>query len=150
GLAQLPEGTHSMMRMSRRALLRTGTASTLASGMVALSEQGARADDAKPPLPPSFDTLKPLGDRARPITVAEFRERVGRAQRRMHEAKPRFDALYLTPGIGMSYFTGIRWSGGERLFAITIPREGDPFLVCPAFEVGRAREQLRWEMEVRG
>ena len=42
----------------------------------------------------------------------------------------------------MSYFTNIRWGGGERLFAVVIPVQGAAFVVCPAFEEDRAREQL--------
>jgi Xaa-Pro dipeptidase len=48
----------------------------------------------------------------------------------------------LTQGTSLAYFTGIRWSGGERLFTTVIPHKGVPFVVCPAFEEDRAREQL--------
>lgn len=48
----------------------------------------------------------------------------------------------LTPGTSLVYFANIRWSGGERLFACVIPRKGEPFFVCPAFEEDRAREQI--------
>jgi Xaa-Pro dipeptidase len=36
----------------------------------------------------------------------------------------------------------MRWWGGERLFAMVLPAKGKPFYVCPAFEEGRAREQI--------
>ena len=52
------------------------------------------------------------------------------------------DAVFLTGGTSMVYFTNIRWGGGERLFTVVIPVNGDAFVVCPAFEEGRAREQL--------
>ena len=42
----------------------------------------------------------------------------------------------------LRYFTGIRWWGGERMFALVLPVKGAAFYVCPAFEEGRAREQL--------
>jgi Xaa-Pro dipeptidase len=42
----------------------------------------------------------------------------------------------------MVYFTNISWGGGERLFTVVIPASGEPFVVCPAFEEDRAREQL--------
>jgi len=42
----------------------------------------------------------------------------------------------------LKYFTGIRWWGGERMFALVLPAKGIPFYVCPAFEEGRAREQI--------
>jgi len=52
------------------------------------------------------------------------------------------DALFLTGGTSMIYFTNVRWGGGERLFTVVIPVDGEPFVVCPAFEEDRAREQL--------
>ncbi len=58
----------------------------------------------------------------------------------MTQAK--LDALVLTPGTSLRYFTGIRWYGGERLFACVVPRRGEPFFVCPAFEEDRAHEQI--------
>ena len=40
------------------------------------------------------------------------------------------------------YFSGIHWWGGERTFAMVLPAKGAAFYVCPAFEEGRAREQI--------
>ena len=45
-------------------------------------------------------------------------------------------------GTSLRYFTGIRWWGGERTFALILPAKGAAFYVCPAFEEGRAREQI--------
>jgi Xaa-Pro dipeptidase len=45
-------------------------------------------------------------------------------------------------GTSLKYFTGIRWWGGERTFALVLPAKGSAFYVCPAFEEGRAREQI--------
>ena len=52
------------------------------------------------------------------------------------------DAIVLMEGASLRYFTGIRWWGGERLFALVLPAKAAAFYVCPAFEEGRAREQL--------
>ena len=41
-----------------------------------------------------------------------------------------------------AYFSGIRWWNSERLFALVLPAKGEAFYVCPAFEEGRAREQI--------
>src|SRR5207302_11332052 len=51
-------------------------------------------------------------------------------------------ALLLMDGSSLTYFTGIRWGGGERMFAMVLPAKGKAFYVCPGFEEGRAREQL--------
>ena len=52
------------------------------------------------------------------------------------------DAILLMEGTSLNYFTGIRWWGGERMFAMVLPAKGTAFYVCPAFEEGRAREQI--------
>ncbi len=52
------------------------------------------------------------------------------------------DAILLMEGTSLKYFTGIRWWGGERMFALVLPAKGAAFYVCPAFEEGRAREQI--------
>jgi Xaa-Pro dipeptidase len=52
------------------------------------------------------------------------------------------DAILLMEGTSLNYFTGIRWWGGERLFAMVLPAKGTAFYVCPGFEEGRAREQI--------
>lgn len=77
---------------------------------------------------------------ATPISMDERRGRIEKARRLMAGQKMR--ALVLTPGTSLFYFTNIRWSGGERLFACVIPSKGEPFFVCPAFEEDRAREQI--------
>lgn len=91
-------------------------------------------------LPASIQALTSIRDRARPITNDERRGRIERARRLMAEHK--IDAMVLCSGTSLVYFTNIRWSGAERLFACVVPVKGDPFVVCPAFEEDRAREQL--------
>jgi len=54
----------------------------------------------------------------------------------------KIDAIILTGGTSLNYFTGIRWGNSERLFAVVIPKVGNPYIVTPAFEEDRTREQL--------
>jgi len=91
-------------------------------------------------LPPSIAALASMRDRAKPITIDERAKRIGRAKQLMGEQK--LNAIILTGGTSLTYFTGIRWGLSERLFAVVIPRDGAPFVVCPAFEKDRSREQL--------
>ena len=142
------------MKITRRKILKT--AATVPVGISAAAifgaPLGARTSELQqspPPLPPAFDTLKPLGDRVKPIRTEEFQARIARAQQLMTDARPRFDALYVTPGTTLAYFTGIRWWPSERLLALLLPRQGEPALVCPAFEEGRVRELIRWPIEIR-
>jgi Xaa-Pro dipeptidase len=81
-----------------------------------------------------------MKDLATPITTEERLARQDKA-RRLMEAN-HCDALLLMEGTSLNYFTGIRWWGGERLFAMVLPAKGEALYVCPGFEEGRAREQL--------
>jgi Xaa-Pro dipeptidase len=130
---------------SRRHFLGSSAAAILVSRasrlFAAAPQRGRAAQDAEDgPLPPSIAALTPMRDQARPITNDERRARIERARRLMAEAK--IDALLLAGGTSMTYFTNMRWGGGERLFAAVIPVKGEPFFVCPAFEVDRAQELI--------
>lgn len=130
-------------RIGRRELLYSGAAAA------ALAPVAARAQEKPAPLPKSFDALKPLGSRVKPIPSEEFQGRIARAQQLLAEQQPRLDALFLAPGSGLYYFTGVRWWPSERLLGVLVPAKGQPIVVCPAFEEGRFREQLRFPAEVR-
>jgi len=90
-------------------------------------------------LPPAIRALKSVKAQARPITVDERRGRIERARGLMRANGQ--DALMLTGGTSMEYFTGIRWGLSERLLAAVIPAVGSAFLVTPKFEEERAMEQ---------
>jgi len=98
---------------------------------------------------PAISSLKPLGNRVRPVTAEEFQDRARHAQELMAQLDPKFDALILGPGSCLYYFTGIRWGLSERLLCMVLPRSGQPILISPAFEEGRMRESLRYPVEVR-
>ncbi|HWZ98930.1 MAG TPA: Xaa-Pro peptidase family protein [Candidatus Dormibacteraeota bacterium] len=102
-----------------------------------------------PPGATSFSALRPLGSRVKPITGEEIRGRITHAQQLMGDFSPKFDVLFVAPGTSLYYFTGIRWWPSERLLGLFLTRTGDPLFVCPAFEEGRLREQLRFPAEVR-
>jgi Xaa-Pro dipeptidase len=91
------------------------------------------------PAPPATAQLKSRRSEARPITAGEREARVERARELMNAHK--LDALCLSGGTSLRYFTDVRWGNSERLFACVIPRKGELFYVCPAFEEERAREQ---------
>jgi Xaa-Pro dipeptidase len=99
--------------------------------------------------PQSFDALKPLGSRVKPIVAEEYQARIGRAQELLAEQDPKLDALFVAPGTSLYYFTGVHWWPSERLLGLLIPQKGQPLVVCPAFEEGRFREQLRFLAEIR-
>src|SRR5204863_8033656 len=119
---------------TRRSFFWSSAAALVAGRVAPASAQGNAA------LPRSLAALTSMRAQAKPITNQERRARIEKAQRLM--AEQRMDALMLTQGTSLVYFTNIRWGGGERLTACVIPAKGKPFLVCPAFEEDRAREQI--------
>jgi len=127
------------IHISRRQFLRSSAAAA-ALGPV---ESPARK------LPSSFDELKPLGGRVKPIASVEYQARLAHAQQLLGEQKPELNALFVAPGTSLYYFTGVRWWPSERLLGLLIPQTGMPLVVCPAFEEARFREQLRIPAGVR-
>jgi Xaa-Pro dipeptidase len=125
--------------ISRRRFLQAGGAASgvmVASRSLALA--AANADDSS--LPPAIAQLKSRKNEATPITVDERRERQDHARKLMSENS--LDAIVLMAGTSLNYFSGIHWWGSERTFALVLPAKGAAFYVCPAFEEGRAREQM--------
>jgi len=117
----------------------TGAAAGLS--VTRLSAQRGRGSDAPSgPLPPSIAALTSMRGRATPITADERRARIERARQIM--AAQKIDAIILAGGTSLHYFTGIRWGNSERLTAVIIPKVGNPYIVTPAFEEDRTREQL--------
>lgn len=123
--------------VSRRRFLRSGTVAAAVG--VALPRTVALAEDTKP-LPPAIAALRSMREEAKPVTVEERTARQEKARRLMSENG--LSAIVLTQGTSLIYFTGIQWWGGERLFAMVLPAKGEAFYVSPAFEEGRAREQI--------
>jgi len=114
-----------------------GAGTLIASGPLAAATAD-KSDDSS--LPPSLAALKSRKSEAAPITREERHERQERARKLMSENG--LDAIVLMAGTSLQYFSGIRWWGGERTFALVLPAKGAAFYVCPAFEEGRAREQI--------
>jgi Xaa-Pro dipeptidase len=100
----------------------------------------AQGSETASSLPPSIAALASMREEVKPITVEERRARIAKAQQLM--STHRLNAILLTGGTSLYYFTGVRWGNSERLFAAVIPASGKAFCVCPAFEEGRAREQF--------
>jgi Xaa-Pro dipeptidase len=138
--------------ISRRRFFKVGGAAAgvaVAHPLLA-SQATGKSDESS--LPPSLARLKSRKSEAVPITREERHERQERARKMMSENA--LDAILLMggapqgggnesgEGTSLRYFTGIRWWGGERLFALVLPAKAAAFCVCPAFEEGRAYEQI--------
>jgi Xaa-Pro dipeptidase len=125
--------------LSRRSFLWL-TSAAAGLSVTRVSAQRGRGADMSGPVPPSIAALMSLRSKAKPITAQERRGRIEKARRLMTDHK--IDAIMLAGGTSLTYFTGIRWGSSERLFAVVIPRVGNPYIVTPAFEEDRTREQL--------
>src|SRR5690242_14492547 len=89
---------------------------------------------------PAIAALKSRRGEAHPIPNEERVARVERAQRLMRENQ--LDAIAFGGGSSLVYFSGVRWGVSERLFLMVLPARGEPFFIAPAFEKGRALEQI--------
>jgi Xaa-Pro dipeptidase len=129
--------------ISRRRFLEAGG---VAAGVTAVARPllafGVTTDEKSgdSALPPSLARLGSRKNEATPITRGERHERQEHARNLMTENG--LDGVVLMEGTSLRYFTGIRWWGGERMFALVLPVKGAAFYVCPAFEEGRAHEQI--------
>jgi Xaa-Pro dipeptidase len=131
--------------LSRRSFLGLSSAAAAAVGAGGLTMQAAGQgeqpqEDAHRALPSAIAELQSMTAQVRPITNDERKARVEKAKSLM--AANKIDAIALCGGTSTLYFANAQIGGSERLWAIVIPAKANPFVICPAFEEGRAREIL--------
>jgi len=83
-----------------------------------------------------------------PIPLAEYTARIEKAQRRM--AQLGLDAMFLSAGANLEYFTGVRWNPSERMVGAILPAKGALEYLAPAFEEGTIRDFMVVEGPVSG
>ncbi|HXF96277.1 MAG TPA: Xaa-Pro peptidase family protein, partial [Gemmatimonadales bacterium] len=71
------------------------------------------------------------------LPAETFVRRLGRLREELQ--RRRLDVFFATPSTNYQYFTGYHPGRSERLIALLVPAEGDPLVICPAFEVERIR-----------
>ena len=125
---------------TRREFLGASSAAIAGTILAPSASPASSAPFQGAPVPPSIQALTSQKSRARPITVEERQGRIERARALLTAEK--LDALFLTGGTSLRYFTNISWGQSERLLGLILPREGRAFVVCPAFEKDRAEEQI--------
>lgn len=81
-----------------------------------------------------------------PITLAEYQQRIVKAQQLMREQN--ISALYLNAGTNLTYFTGTAWYSSERLVGAILPAEGELVYVAPWFEVSTLSGFMQIKSEV--
>ena len=123
--------------MNRRTFLVTASLAAAARG------QSPQA----PPVPDAFKNLKPMLDGVVPISDDERRTRLEKARGLMRQNK--LDAVFMEGGTSLYYFTGTRFSTGDRLFGLLLPARGEPLWIVPAADEARARQAMRLYTEAR-
>ena len=83
----------------------------------------------------------PLPNRPAAISADEYAARLAHARRLMREAGA--DALLVSAGMSLRYFTGIGWGASERLVGLLLTQDGEPLLIAPNFEEGSLDAVLR-------
>jgi Xaa-Pro dipeptidase len=121
---------------TRRRFLITSAAAAAVAPSLKLTAESEHPEK----LPPAISALTNRRAEALPISLAEREQRLERARTLMHQNK--IDAVVITTGTSLTYFTGLRWGQSERFFAWALPATGAPFIVCPVFEEGRVRERM--------
>lgn len=81
------------------------------------------------------------------ISREERLQRIERARRLTRDAGA--DALIVNAGASLRYFAGVPWGASERLVAMILPVDGQPVMICPAFESGSLEAVLEISAEVR-
>lgn len=92
-------------------------------------------------------SLAPWPTPAPAIGADEYQQRLDQARRLMREHG--VDALLITAGTSLRYFSGVPWGASERLVGLLLTQRGSPIVVCPAFEAGSLGAVLLIPAEVR-
>ena len=114
---------------------------------VAVGVAGAVARPAAAENSHASGKLQNMIGHAAPISVAERKSRIAKAQKLLQSAG--IDALLLEAGSALVYFTGIRWWRSERFTGAVIPAEGEIAVVTPYFEEPSIRESLAIGDDIR-
>jgi Xaa-Pro dipeptidase len=137
------------MRTARRTFLMRAAAGLGAGALTGGVDQaqggterpgGQAGGDVAADVPAAIRALRPMTAGIVPITIAERRTRLEKAQRLM--AENGIGAIVLEGGSSLFYFTGVRWGLSERPFVAVIPAKGELAWVSPGFEEARARELI--------
>ena len=83
-----------------------------------------------------------------PVAAKEFHQRLAKACQLMQQQQ--LDAMLLTAGTNLYYFTGLRWYASERLVAALLLADGSLHYIIPEFERGTIAPLLLLAGELHG
>lgn len=91
--------------------------------------------------------LQPWQQTAARISADEYQQRIEHARALLREQG--IDALLITAGTSLRYFTGVPWGASERLVGMLLTAHGLPIVICPEFEAGSLQPVLLVPADVR-
>jgi Xaa-Pro dipeptidase len=128
------------MKMHRRNFIKSGSITIASFGLVNSILAGCSSDSDR------FKEVENMTAGVEPLNVEDYKSRQNKASMLMGEN--RIDGLFITGGTNLKYFLDLEWWQSERLFGAIINLKGDPVWVCPAFELERAREVIRYGTDI--
>jgi Xaa-Pro dipeptidase len=93
------------------------------------------------PLPAPVLALTDRSKEIVPITVEERNNRIDLARELMKQYG--LNAILITTGASLRYFSSMQWGQSERFFAYVIPQAAAAFIVCPYLERDRLNEAMK-------
>ncbi|KPK86470.1 MAG: hypothetical protein AMS27_04990 [Bacteroides sp. SM23_62_1] len=82
-----------------------------------------------------------------PFVREDFLSRQEKAAGLMEESQ--INGLLITGGANLNYFLDLSWWQSERFFGAIMNKRGDPIWICPAFELERAKEVIKFGSDIR-
>ncbi|MEQ1515670.1 MAG: Xaa-Pro peptidase family protein [Usitatibacteraceae bacterium] len=94
----------------------------------------------------ALETLTDMTHGVQPISLAEYGDRIARAQGYMQAHG--IDATWIHAGTNMTYFSGTKWHPSERMVGAIVPAKGKIEYIAPYFEQNTLRDYMVVEGEV--
>ena len=129
------------MNIDRRNFIKTGTVSIAVYGFVNSVLTGCAGQSNR------FKKLENMTAGIEPLTREDYISRQVKAAILMEENQT--DGLLITGGANLKYFLDLSWWQSERFFGAILNRRGEPLWICPAFELERAREVIKFGSDIR-
>lgn len=95
----------------------------------------------------SLASLRPPAQLPLAIHDDEYQQRLEHARALLREQG--HQALLVSAGSSLRYFSGVPWRASERLVAMLLTLKGEPVLFCPEFEAGSLQRAQRIPADVR-
>lgn len=129
------------MKIPRRNFIKTGTITVASFGFVNSFFTSCSKESQR------FIELDNMTAGVEPLADEDFINRQLKAGMLMEQNQ--IDGLFITGGANLNYFLDLSWWQSERLFGAVMNREGKTIWVCPAFELERAKEGIRFGSDIR-